>query len=407
MKSRFTRGLLPFAIVCLAFTTFRLAPAQERGSRDANPQKSSPGVLSAFRGVVARPSQSTVRVQCDGKDIALGTVVGPEGWILTKASELKGKPVCQLRDGRQLEARVVGVHEPYDLALLKIDTAGLTPVEWRESKTAAVGHWVAVPGSGETPAAVGVVSVAARAVTARDLPPSLNPSGGYLGIELAEAAEVGARINRVMPNSPAAKAGLQAEDFILSLAGRAVQDAESLLNVLQRHKPGEVIALRVKRGNEEMELKATLDRRPGGRGRGEFQNRMGSALSERRNGFPSILQHDAVLRPSDCGGPLVDLDGKAIGINIARAGRTESYAAPAEAVLPLMYDLMSGKLAPKLSLEAAAKTLSPEEKVTQARDAVRQAEAEKAAAERKLAEAKATLEKAEAEAKAVKQAEAK
>jgi serine protease Do len=81
-------------------------------------------------------------------------------------------------------------------------------------------------------------------------------------------------------------------------------------------------------------------------------NRMGGPLSERRNGFPTILQHDAVLRPSDCGGPLVDLDGKVIGINIARAGRTESYAAPAEALLPLMYDLMSGKHAPKLSPEA-------------------------------------------------------
>src|SRR5207253_1169195 len=97
--------------------------------------------------------------------------------------------------------------------------------------------------------------------------------------------------------------------------------------------------IRVKRGDQEMELKAKLDRQPsggrGGRGgRGDFQNRMGSILSDRRNGFPTILHHDAVLRPSDCGGPLVGLDGKVVGINIARAGRTESYAAPAEAVIP-------------------------------------------------------------------------
>ncbi|MCI0462601.1 MAG: PDZ domain-containing protein [Gemmataceae bacterium] len=409
MKSRYTRGRWLLAVVCLVLAAESRGPAQERGSRASNLQKSSPGVLSAFRTVVAKPGQSTVRLQCDGKDVALGAIVGPDGWILTKASELKGPPVCQLRDGRQLEARVVGVHEPFDLALLKIDAAELTPVEWRASKAAAVGHWVATPGPGEVPVAVGVVSVAARPVTARDLPVSTNPSSGYLGIELAETAEGGARISRVAPDSPAAKAGLKAEDLIVSLADQEIQDAESLLSAMQRSKPGDVVAIRVKRGSEEIKLEATLDRRPpiARGGRGDFQNRMGSALSDRRNGFPMILQHDAVIRPSDCGGPLVDLDGKVIGINIARAGRTESYAAPAEAVLPLLYDLMSGKLAPKQSSETAAKALTPEEKVAQARAAVQRAELEKAAVEKKLAEAKAALEQAEAEARTVPKSEAK
>jgi serine protease Do len=360
MKSRFTQRLWPFAVACLALAASGLVPAQQRGNRESPLQKSSPGVLSAFRAVVAQPGQSTVRVQCAGEDVALGTVVGPDGWVLTKASELKGGPVCRLPDGRRLEARVVGVHEPYDLALLKIDVAGLTSVEWRESKTAAVGSWVAAPGLGEVPVAVGVISVAARPVTARDLPPSINPSAGFLGVQLAEAAEVGARISGVEPNSAAARAGLLVDDLILALAGRKIQDFEALQNALQRYKPGDVVALRVQRGGQEVELKATLGQRPGRRGRGDFQNRMGSALSERRNGFPTVLQHDAVIRPSDCGGPLVDLDGKVIGINIARAGRTESYAAPTEAVLPLMYDLMSGKLAPKPSPEAA--TPAPEAK---------------------------------------------
>jgi serine protease Do len=102
----------------------------------------------------------------------------------------------------------------------------------------------------------------------------------------------------------------------------------------------------------------------------------------------------------------VDLDGKVIGINIARAGRTESYAAPTEAVLPLLYDLLSGKLPPKPSSEAA-KAISPEQKLAQARTAVERAEAAKTAAESKLAEAKAALEKAEAEAKEAQQSESK
>ena len=71
---------------------------------------------------------------------------------------------------------------------------------------------------------------------------------------------------------------------------------------------------------------------------------MGSELSDRRGGFPSILQHDTVIKPIDCGGPVVDLDGKTVGINISRSGRTETYAIPSEAVLALIDDLKSGKL---------------------------------------------------------------
>ena len=128
-------------------------------------------------------------------------------------------------------------------------------------------------------------------------------------------------------------------------------------------------------------------------GRGDLMNEMGGPLSERRNGFPMILQHDTVLRPSDCGGPLVDLDGKVIGINIARAGWSETYAAPAEAVLGLMYDLMSGKLAPKPSpANVAVKALWPRNGCPGS-GGRRSRTAEKAAAERKLAEAKRDLKK--------------
>ena len=92
-------------------------------------------------------------------------------------------------------------------------------------------------------------------------------------------------------------------------------------------------------------LKATLGKRPPTLG--ELHNQLGGPLSEHRTGFPTVLQHDTALRPEDCGGPLVDLDGKAVGINIARAGRTESYAVPAEEVQRLLPDLKSGKLAPR------------------------------------------------------------
>ncbi len=46
-----------------------------------------PHVRAAFREVVAKPSHSTVRVRSGGRDVAVGGIVGPDGWILTKAPQ--------------------------------------------------------------------------------------------------------------------------------------------------------------------------------------------------------------------------------------------------------------------------------------------------------------------------------
>jgi serine protease Do len=84
-----------------------------------------------------------------------------------------------------------------------------------------------------------------------------------------------------------------------------------------------------------------------GIGRSQYQNNLGGELTRRRFGFPSALQHDTVLSPAECGGPIVDLEGRVVGFNIARAGRTESYALPVAEVNQRLVDLMSGRLAPR------------------------------------------------------------
>jgi serine protease Do len=382
----------------LALTVLALLPAvPAQAQKDKAISKGSPKVLAAFHDVVAKPSESTVRIRCDGKDVALGTIISADGWILTKASELKDNLVCKLKDGREFEARVVGVQDKFDLAMLKIEVSDLKPVEWAASKVAPVGNWVASPGLGETPVAIGVVSVGTRDVTGKGAAPAPSPTSGYLGVALdLEAA--GVKISQILPGTGADKAGLKANDHVLSVNGEAVDSADAFMTLLQRHKPGDVVTLKVMRGDKESEFKATLGKRPSNT-RGDFQNSLGSELSARRTGFPTILQHDSVIKPADCGGPLVDLDGHVIGINIARAGRTESYAVPTEAIQPLLGDLKSGKLAPKVVAKEATSKLSPEEaqKLAEAKAALQKAEAERAAIEKKVAEARAALERLQAE----------
>ena len=322
------------------------ARAQWEPGRSKEFLRTNPKFLDAFRNVVARASRSTVRVRCDDEDVALGTIVSADGWILTKASVLEDKVVCHLSDGRELDARVVGVHEGHDLALLKVNAHGLTPVQWRPSKEDPVGNWVASAGMEARPVTVGVISVAARKVNVSRFSKNREiVAGGYLGVSLDDALQEGVRILEVYPGSAAAKAGLKVNDVVLAIAGKSIHTIEALKDTLQKYKPGDMVAVHIKRSDEVRDLQAKLGKRPPERA--DVQNSMGSELSQRRFGFPNILQHDSVVKPRDCGGPLVDLDGKVIGINIARAGRTESYAVPAEVIQPLLPELMSGRLAPQ------------------------------------------------------------
>ena len=64
--------------------------------------------------------------------------------------------VCRFKDGRELPARRVGAHEPYDLALLKVEATGLVPVVWRDTKETGAGKWVVTIGPAEEPVAIGV-----------------------------------------------------------------------------------------------------------------------------------------------------------------------------------------------------------------------------------------------------------
>src|SRR5260370_11282631 len=118
------RGLLVVAVTALLL---HAAPARAdeapAESRD-NFLKTNKKFLEAFRQPVAKPAQATVRVLTDGKDAALGTVIGPDGWVLTKASEISSRPVIKFKDGKELMATVIGVEPRFDLAMLKVDAKG-------------------------------------------------------------------------------------------------------------------------------------------------------------------------------------------------------------------------------------------------------------------------------------------
>ncbi len=301
--------------------------------------KNGPHVRAAFREVVEGKQPSVVRVKNDGEDAAMGGVVGPDGWVLTKSSQLTGRVTCQLNDGRELDAKVVGVDRKYDVAMLKINAKDLPALELADHDISEEGRWVATLGQGPDPIAVGVVSVSARRIPHQ---------AGILGVRLEEAPSGGALVETVYAESGAEDAGIEKGDIILSINKENTPDRAALIRAVQKYTPGDVIEIDLKRGEERKMVRARLAGQVKDMplDRGQYQNNLGGELSQRRFGFPVAMQHDTVIDPDDCGGPIVDLDGAVVGFNAARAGRTESYAIPSYVVRGLLFELMSGRLTP-------------------------------------------------------------
>lgn len=311
----------------------------------------NPKLLAPFKAVVAKANESTVRVRADDKDVALGTVVYAEGFILTKASELRGVLSVRLSDGTEYEAKVVATHVPADLAMLKIDVADLKPITFGDAKKAPVGNWLAAAGPQTDPVAVGIVSHAPRPLVAANFPEHLidNFNRGYLGIELdltdpkdKDGKVIGAKIAKIDEKGGAKKGGLKEKDVIIEVNGKKVTGRVELRDALENSRPGDAVKLKVLREEEEkdVEVKLTEQLRPD---RSDIQNAMGGQLSGRRTGFPAVMQTDMVVAPKDCGGPVVDLEGNVLGVNIARAGRVETWILPGENIRPLLSDLKAGK----------------------------------------------------------------
>lgn len=66
----------------------------------------------------------------------------------------------------------------------------------------------------------------------------------------------------VIKGSPADKAGLVANDIVLSVNGKALDEEHSLVSILSNSKPGDTVTLEIYRGSTKKTVKVTLAERP-------------------------------------------------------------------------------------------------------------------------------------------------
>ena len=82
----------------------------------------------------------------------------------------------------------------------------------------------------------------------QDLNPGITRTFGYAGME-------GAVVTRVVPNSPAAQAGLQPSDIIMGINGNALDDARAILRKIATFQNGDTIVIGVWRQARSIQAK--------------------------------------------------------------------------------------------------------------------------------------------------------
>lgn len=147
-----------------------------------------------FRRFVPRhPGGPLPPREYENKSLGSGFIISPDGYLLTNAHVVDGADeiTVRLTDKREFRARIIGADTRSDVALLKIDAAGLPVARLGDPNSLRVGEWVVAIGSPfgfDNSVTAGIVSAKGRSLPQENYVPfiqtdvAINPgnSGGPL-----------------------------------------------------------------------------------------------------------------------------------------------------------------------------------------------------------------------------------
>jgi serine protease Do len=279
------------------------APPAERRGQGSGVIIRSDGFILTNNHVVAGADELMARLE-DGRELP-ATIVGtdPESDLAVIRVDARGLPAAVIGDSDRMQPGdwIVAVGNPFGLdhtvtagivSAIGRGGMGLNTFEDFIQTDAAIN-----PGNSGGPMVnlhgelIGInsairsasggnngVGFAIPANLAMDVARSLIDNGrverGYLGVgiqpltpELAASLghpdTRGALVAEVVPDSPAARAGVQAGDIVTHLDRQPVASSRDLLNTIGRRTPGDVVEVVVDRAGTERTIRLTLGERPG------------------------------------------------------------------------------------------------------------------------------------------------
>lgn len=292
-----------------------------------------------------------------------GVVVSEDGQVLVKASEfdLLEEPSLIIGKKRYRDLAVLATNSEWDVTLLKVEGEDLVPMEYSEMEPeqGSVVLSNSATSRFKRRAQLGVIAANARPVGSEKL--------AVLGIAMVGGETETLKISGVSPKSGAKDAGLEVGDEFVSIEGSEVGKKEDVPELLEGKLPGDLAKIVIRRQvlpeepSEPEEVEdpfAFVEENPPVFKELEFDvelrerqevfaeqltrnDVMSGEFSKRRTNFPRILQHDTSLAQRTTGGPLLTLDGKCVGMNIAFVSRECSYAIPAKELQELIGELQA------------------------------------------------------------------
>ncbi len=299
------------------------SPARQQLTRFVPPTSLAPLVRAVRPGVVnvSTTNEGTSRSLGSGFVINASGLVVTNNHVVERAQSI----VVRLADGREFEARIIGRDPQTDLALVWLVGATNVPaVTLGDSDSLEVGDWVVAIGNPfglDTSVTHGLISARERVIgmgpfddfiqtnalinpgnsggplfdmkgdvvgvttaivsqgqgigfavpinLVKDLLPNLldngRPERGWLGVNVQEGGDPPAHfavVTDIYAESPAAKAGVQVGDRLVSIGGKNVERYQQILRRVALQGPGTVVKLGLLRGGKPLEVSATLASRP-------------------------------------------------------------------------------------------------------------------------------------------------
>jgi serine protease Do len=291
--------------------------------------------LAAFRDVVASTKGCVVEVLDGDVRIAFGTVVDADGFVLTKASEVPDDPRCRLADGRVLAAQVVGFDPAYDLALLRVPANNLKVVAWASTSETSVGSLVVAVNTGQLPLKLGTVSMPIQ-VFAGPFSSSVPrpPVKRVMPVGVVGSAVPGRGYSVESVEGSAATMGILKGDLLESIAEKPIHSQEDVVNCVEGRRGGDQLPVQLVRDGKTLKLTLSLKTDPKTIARGPISNHRAMP--------PTGLPVAVPVAADECGGPLVGLDGKAIGVIIGRPAMTFALVLPVDQIAERLKELKKG-----------------------------------------------------------------